>query len=67
MEHRERGEFVKRGGRWYFTDGKVLGPKTIRSEGPKIGRNEPLPLRQRQEVQEMLRSRLVCHCPMYFS
>ncbi len=42
-EHRERGDFVKRDGRWYFADGKVLGPKTIRSEGPKIGRNDPCP------------------------
>ena len=42
-EHRERADFVKRDGGWYFTDGKVLGPKTIRSEGPKIGRNDPCP------------------------
>ena len=42
-EHRERSHFVKRGGVWYFTDGKVLGPVTIRSDGPKVGRNDPCP------------------------
>ena len=40
-EHRERSDFVKRDGAWYFNDGKVLGPRTVRSEGPKIGRNDP--------------------------
>lgn len=42
-EHRERSDFVKRDGRWYFSDGKVLGPMTVRSDGPKIGRNDPCP------------------------
>ena len=42
-EHRERSLFVKRGGRWYFRDGKVLGPLPIRNEGPRVGRNDPCP------------------------
>lgn len=42
-EHRERSDFVRRSGRWYFGDGKVLGPMTVRSEGPKVGRNDPCP------------------------
>ena len=42
-EHRARSSFVKRDGVWYFADGKVLGPITIRSEGPKVGRNDPCP------------------------
>ncbi len=42
-EHRERSDFVRRGERWYFRDGKVLGPMTVRSEGPKVGRNDPCP------------------------
>ena len=43
QEHRERSLFVKRSDRWYFTDGKVLGPLPIRHDGPKVGRNEPCP------------------------
>ena len=42
-EHRERSRFVKRGGVWYFSDGKVIGPRPIRHDGPKIGRNDPCP------------------------
>ena len=42
-EHRERSSFVKRDGVWYFADGKVLGPVTVRSAGPKVGRNDPCP------------------------
>ncbi len=42
-EHRELSTFVKRDGIWYFSDGRVLGPRTVRHEGPKIGRNDPCP------------------------
>jgi SEC-C motif domain protein len=43
QEHRERSSFVKRGGVWYFSDGRVLGPKTVRLDKPKVGRNDPCP------------------------
>lgn len=42
-EHRERSLFSKRSERWYFTDGKVVGPPSIRHDGPKTGRNDPCP------------------------
>lgn len=40
--HRERGNFKKVDGLWYYVDGNVMGPETIR-KGPKVGRNEPCP------------------------
>lgn len=40
-EHRERSAFVRRNGKWYYKDGRVLGPRQVRAEGPKIGRNDP--------------------------
>ncbi|MBU1247500.1 MAG: YchJ family protein [Proteobacteria bacterium] len=40
--HRERGNFKKIDGQWYYVDGKVLGPTTIVKD-KKIGRNEPCP------------------------
>jgi SEC-C motif domain protein len=43
QEHRERSTFVKRDDRWYFADGKPLGPATVRRESPKVGRNDPCP------------------------
>lgn len=42
-EHRERSFFVKRDGVWYFSDGKILGPRQRRLEAPKVGRNDPCP------------------------
>jgi SEC-C motif-containing protein len=39
--HHEEGKFRKLDGAWYFVDGKMVGPKPIRSE--KVGRNEPCP------------------------
>jgi SEC-C motif-containing protein len=43
QEHRERSQFVKREGVWYFADGKPLGPPAVRRDSPKIGRNDPCP------------------------
>jgi SEC-C motif-containing protein len=42
-EHRERSLFKKREGTWFFASGKVLGPLTVRVEGPRVGRNDPCP------------------------
>ena len=40
--HRERSEFVKQQGRWYFVEGEVLAPETS-TRGAKVGRNDPCP------------------------
>jgi SEC-C motif-containing protein len=42
QRHHERSSFVRRAGRWYFQDGKVVPPPPVR-RAPKIGRNEPCP------------------------
>lgn len=42
-EHHELADFQKRNGKWFFSDGKFIGPETIVREEPKIGRNEPCP------------------------
>lgn len=39
--HHELGKFKKHEGRWYFTDGRMVGAKPLISN--KIGRNEPCP------------------------
>jgi SEC-C motif-containing protein len=39
--HHELGKFKRHEGRWYFTDGKMVGAKPLISN--KIGRNEPCP------------------------
>ena len=41
-EHRERSSFVRRGGQWYFHDGRVMGPPQRRVEA-RVGRNDPCP------------------------
>jgi SEC-C motif-containing protein len=41
--HDELATFVKIDGRWYFEDGQMPGVKTVRNEGPKVGRNDPCP------------------------
>ena len=38
--HHERSTFVRRDGRWYFHDGKVVPPPPVRA-APKVGRNDP--------------------------
>lgn len=39
--HHELGKFKKLDGKWYFTEGKMVGAKPIVST--KIGRNDPCP------------------------
>ena len=41
--HHEVAEFSRLNGKWYFTDGKLVAPATIRNPGPKVGRNDPCP------------------------
>jgi SEC-C motif domain protein len=43
QEHRERAQFAKHAGRWYYVDGDVIGGKLVVREGPRIGRNDPCP------------------------
>ena len=43
VPHRERAEFKKINGKWYFMDGKELNAPPARHEGPRIGRNDPCP------------------------
>lgn len=42
-KHDELASFVKIDGRWYFEDGQMPGVKTVRNEGPKVGRNDVCP------------------------
>jgi len=37
--HHEAGQFKRKDGRWYFTDGKMVRPKPVAVT--KIGRNDP--------------------------
>jgi len=41
--HHEVGEFRRHKGRWYYTDGRMVTPGTVRNEGPRVGRNDPCP------------------------
>ncbi len=43
VEHHERGEFRRTDGRWFFVDGKVIGPEPFRRQDSKVGRNDPCP------------------------
>jgi SEC-C motif-containing protein len=42
-KHHELATFVKIEGSWYFDDGRAPPVKQVRSEGPKVGRNDPCP------------------------
>lgn len=39
--HHESAEFFRKGGVWYYKDGKMVDVETFVRETPKIGRNEP--------------------------
>ncbi len=52
--HHEKSHFTRVDGEWCFVDGDLVSPKTQVKEGPKVGRNEALSLRQWQEIQEVL-------------
>jgi SEC-C motif-containing protein len=38
-EHHEAGQFKRKDGRWYFTEGQMVRPKPISVN--KVGRNDP--------------------------
>jgi SEC-C motif-containing protein len=41
VAHRERAEFRKLQGSWYFVDGKEIAGPPVKRTGPDIGRNDP--------------------------
>ncbi|MDB5105995.1 MAG: motif domain protein [Fibrobacteres bacterium] len=43
QKHHELATFVKIKGAWYFDDGRTPPAKPVKSEGPKVGRNDPCP------------------------
>jgi SEC-C motif-containing protein len=43
IHHHELATFRRRDGRWYFQDGKLRGQEPIRSDAPRVGRNDPCP------------------------
>ena len=40
-KHRERAEFRKNNGKWFYYDGQIYGASTVKREDPKVGRNDP--------------------------
>ncbi len=42
QEHREKAEFERRSGVWYYSGGRVRGADPV-VKGPKTGRNDPCP------------------------
>ncbi len=43
QNHHERATFSKIDGQWFFEDGTIVIPTTIRRETKKVGRNDPCP------------------------
>lgn len=43
LVHHELAEFRRLQGRWYYVDGKLVSPGTVRNKGPRPGRNDPCP------------------------
>ena len=41
VSHRERAEFAKREGKWYFMDGEQLASPPVKKLAPSVGRNDP--------------------------
>ncbi len=41
--HHELGHFKRAKGIWYYTNGKIVTPGTVRNDAPKVGRNDPCP------------------------
>ncbi len=39
--HHENAHFVRHKDRWYYMDGDMVTPGTVRREGPRVGRNDP--------------------------
>jgi SEC-C motif-containing protein len=43
QRHQERSIFRRHRGRWYYVDGELPKPETLRHATPKVGRNDPCP------------------------
>ncbi len=43
FSHHERAEFQRVDGTWFYTDGAIVSPATVRNTTPKVGRNDPCP------------------------
>ena len=41
--HHEISRFRKERGRWYYVDGRLPKPETVKRTQPKVGRNDPCP------------------------
>jgi SEC-C motif-containing protein len=41
--HHEISRFARQGGRWYYVEGRMPAPETVRHAAPKVGRNDPCP------------------------
>jgi len=41
LKHRERAEFKKKDGKWFYWDGEMVKPKPMVRDSPKVGRNDP--------------------------
>ena len=39
--HHENARFVRHQDRWYYMDGNMVTPGTVRRESPRVGRNDP--------------------------
>jgi SEC-C motif-containing protein len=42
-EHHELATFARKGGAWFFVDGKAVRPQPVVRAAPKVGRNDPCP------------------------
>ena len=42
-QHHEYSLFRKEADRWYYVDGRLPAPQTMKRETPKVGRNDPCP------------------------
>lgn len=42
-KHHEIGRFERFKGAWYYVDGEMPAPETVRYDTPRVGRNEPCP------------------------
>ncbi len=52
LTHHEVGQFSRLDGRWYYSDGQLVTPGTVRNAAPKPGRNEPCPCGSGQKYKK---------------
>jgi SEC-C motif domain protein len=41
LKHHETSRFVKKDGKWFFSNGEIHGAGTVVRSSPKLGRNDP--------------------------